>query len=67
MKIQQQVCYFCVNIFYIDRFKSTMREDVAIKALEDARIQNSIIEEVIDKIRNDDPKFDIILSRLIAW
>lgn len=44
-----------------------MREDVAIKALEDARIQNSIIEEVIDKIRNDDPKFDIILSRLIAW
>lgn len=51
----------------IDKFKATMREDVAMKNLDDVRTQNAIVEEVIDKIRNEDPKFDIILSRLLAW
>ena len=44
-----------------------MREDAAMKNLDDMRTQNAIIEEVIDKIRTEDPKFDIILSRLLQW
>lgn len=44
-----------------------MREEAALKSLEEAKTQNAIIEEVIDKIRTEDPKFDIILSRLLAW
>jgi hypothetical protein len=32
-----------------------MREEQAFKALEDARTQNAIVEEIIDKIRNENP------------
>jgi hypothetical protein len=39
-----------------------LREDLVKNALDEARAQNGVIEEVIDKIRNEDPKFDIILS-----
>jgi hypothetical protein len=39
-----------------------MREDLVKNALDEARAQNGVIEEVIDKIRSEDPKFDIILS-----
>lgn len=51
----------------LDKFKATMREEQAIKALEDSRTQNAIIEEIIEKIRNDNPQFDIILSKLVGW
>ena len=44
-----------------------MREDAAIKTLEDLRTQNAIVEEVLDSIRNDNPQFDVIFSRVIGW
>jgi hypothetical protein len=44
-----------------------MREDAAMKVFEDVRTQNAIIEEVVDKIRSENPQFDIILSRLVGW
>lgn len=52
---------------FIDKFKSTMREDTAIKALEDVRTQNAIVEEVLDSIRKENPQFDVIFSRVIGW
>ena len=67
MMIQQQVRITSYLIVLLDKFRSTMREEQAFKALEDARTQNAIIEEIIDKIRNENPQFDIILSRLIGW
>lgn len=44
-----------------------MREETALKNLEDWRAQNEIIEQVIQRIMEEDPKFDIILSRLMSW
>ena len=44
-----------------------MREDVAIKSLEDIRTQNAIVEEVLDNIRKENPQFDVIFSRIIGW
>jgi chromosome segregation ATPase len=50
-----------------DKFKASMREDAAIKTLEDIRTQNAIVEEVLDSIRKDNPQFDVIFSRVIGW
>lgn len=50
-----------------NRFKSTMKEDVAVKSLEDVRTSNAIIEEVLDSIRKENPQFDVIFSRIIGW
>lgn len=50
-----------------NKFKSTMREEVAIKTLEDIRTQNAIVEEVLDSIRRENPQFDVIFSRVIGW
>jgi hypothetical protein len=44
-----------------------MREEQAIKALEDVRTQNAIVEEVLDSIRKENPQFDVIFSRVIGW
>ena len=44
-----------------------MREDQAVKALEDVRTQNAIVEEVLDSIRKENPQFDVIFSRVIGW
>lgn len=44
-----------------------MREDQAIKTLEDMRTQNAIVEEVLDSIRKENPQFDVIFSRVIGW
>ena len=44
-----------------------MREEVAIKTLEDIRTQNAIVEEVLDSIRRENPQFDVIFSRVIGW
>jgi hypothetical protein len=44
-----------------------MREEQAIKSLEDARTQNAIIEEIVDRIRQENPQFDIILSKIVGW
>jgi predicted nuclease with TOPRIM domain len=49
------------------KFKSTIREDAAIKNLEDVRTQNAIVEEVLISIRKENPHFDIIFSRVIGW
>ena len=37
------------------KFRPQMREDAAIKALEEARTQNAIVEEVLDSIRKENP------------
>lgn len=58
--------HILINLF-LDRFKSTMREDVALKTLEDVRTHNAIIEEVLDSIRKENPQFDVIFSRIIGW
>ena len=50
-----------------DKFRASLREEQAIKALEDSRTQNAIVEEIIDKIRQENPQFDIILSKVVAW
>ena len=39
----------------IDKFKSNMREEQAVKALEDARTQNAVIEEIVERIRQENP------------
>ena len=44
-----------------------MREEAAIKALEDVRTQNAIVEEVLDSIRKENPQFDVIFNRVIGW
>ena len=49
------------------KFKSTMREEIALKALEEVRTQNAIVEEVLDSIRKENPQFDVIFSRVIGW
>lgn len=49
------------------KFKSAMREEVSLKALEEVRTQNAIVEEVLDSIRKENPQFDVIFSRVIGW
>ena len=44
-----------------------MREEQAIKSLEDVRTQNAIVDEVLDSIRKENPQFDVIFSRVIGW
>jgi hypothetical protein len=44
-----------------------MREEQAAKALEDARTQNAVVEEIVERIRQENPQFDIILSKIIQW
>lgn len=44
-----------------------MREEAAVKQLEDVRTQNAIVEEVLDSIRKENPQFDVIFSRVIGW
>jgi hypothetical protein len=39
----------------IDKFKSTMKEEFAMRAFEEAKTQNAIIEEVVETIRNQNP------------
>jgi hypothetical protein len=51
----------------VDKFRSTLREDAAVKVLEDVRTQNAIVEEVLDGIRKENPQFDVIFSRVIGW
>jgi len=38
-----------------NKFRPSLREEQAIKALEDSRTQNAIVEEIIDRIRQDNP------------
>ena len=52
---------------YTDKFKSSMREEQAVKALDDARTQNAVVEEIVERIRQENPQFDIILSKIIQW
>ncbi len=40
---------------------------MAVKAYDEAKTVNAIIEEVVENIRNQNPQFDVILSRLIGW
>ena len=52
---------------FLGKFRSTMREDISLKALEEVRTQNAIVEEVLDSIRKENPQFDVIFSRVIGW
>jgi hypothetical protein len=61
------VIRFIANKIDVDKFRSTLREDAAVKVLEDVRTQNAIVEEVLDGIRKENPQFDVIFSRVIGW
>ncbi|MFN9897351.1 MAG: hypothetical protein ACK55Z_00880 [bacterium] len=51
-----------------NRFRSQFAEiDQAQNFLEQARGKNMMIEEVLDRIRNQNPDLDIILNRVIGW
>ena len=50
------------------RLRSQFAEiDQAQNFLEQARGKNMMIEEVLDRIRNQNPDLDIILNRVIGW
>ena len=42
-------------------------ENVARNFLEESRQKNQMIEEVLDKIRRENPDLDVILSRCLGW
>jgi len=50
-----------------NKFKFSMKEDQLKKTLEEELARGSKLEEVINIIRQDNPQFDIILSRLVEW
>ena len=51
-----------------NRFRSQFAEiDQAQNFLEQSRGKNMMIEEVLDRIRNQNPDLDIILNRVIGW
>ena len=52
MRLLQVRIILLVDVL-LDKFKSTMREEVAAKNLEDARIHNATIEEVVQRIREE--------------
>jgi hypothetical protein len=41
--------------------------DAIRETLEANRGKNMMIEEVLDKIRNENPDLDVILSKCIGW
>ena len=50
------------------RFQSQLGDMDAIReALDQNRGRNMMIEEVLDKIRNENPDLDVILSKCIGW
>lgn len=58
--------------FYQDiatgRFRSQLQDpEQARDVLEQYRGRNQMIEEVLDKIRQENPDLDVILSKCIGW
>jgi hypothetical protein len=45
----------------------TNDDNEARTALDQSRSKNMMIEEVLDKIRNENPDLDVILSKCIGW
>jgi len=45
----------------------TQDDNEARNALDQSRSKNMMIEEVLDKIRNENPDLDVILSKCIGW
>lgn len=61
----QQKAY---NEIATGRFRSSFQnEDEARGALESMRGKNLMIEEVLNRIKNENPDLDAILSRCIGW
>ena len=42
-------------------------ENEAKAILDQCRSKNMMIEEVLDKIRNENPDLDVILNKCIGW
>lgn len=42
-------------------------ENEARSQLDQSRSKNMMIEEVLDKIRNENPDLDVILNKCIGW
>ena len=42
-------------------------ENEARSSLDQCRSKNMMIEEVLDKIRNENPDLDVILNKCIGW
>ena len=50
------------------RFRSQAENvDQVRAALQEAQNRNAMIEEVLDKIRNENPDLDVILSKCLEW
>jgi len=51
-----------------NRYKAQYKDEPeAREALDQARSKNMMIEEVLDKIRNENPDLDVILNKCIGW
>ena len=51
-----------------NRYRATTQDDNEARGyLDQSRSKNMMIEEVLDKIRNENPDLDVILSRCIGW
>ena len=50
------------------RFRSQIGDANQVRTmLDQTRARNNMIEEVLDKIRNENPDLDVILSKCIGW
>lgn len=56
------------NDMAAQRYRATTQDDNEARGyLDQSRSKNMMIEEVLDKIRNENPDLDVILSKCIGW
>ena len=52
---------------FLDRFQPEIQPEQAGQYLNDMRMQNDIIEQIINQQREENPAMDEILSKLVQW
>lgn len=58
----------CFQDIATGRFRSQIGDPDQIKDfLDQSRGKNQMIEEALDKIRNENPDLDVILNKCIGW
>jgi len=56
------------NEIATNQFRSQFQEDQQIQQfVEESKAKNRMIEEVLDKIRSENPDLDVILSKCLEW
>lgn len=50
-----------------NRFASAVPEDQARAVVEQEAQRNSVVEAVVNRLRNEDPMLDRILQPLVEW